>query len=160
MKPSCKCSTMNIQTQTSTHAQRRKIETSFGEWTWDLWVPFNSLAFLSYSFASTETIRRKRFLLKRNMSETPCILKYSAISSWCCINPCIKVQILWLCDILDPYKIKTITYRTEVKTNMLDIEYVQKNKCIILPGWLWIGLFLNNYDLGEKEKTNIGNHMN
>lgn len=35
-----------------------------------------------------ETIRRSRFFLKRNITETPFLLKYSTISLWCSINPC------------------------------------------------------------------------
>lgn len=68
--------------------EREKRETSSVECTWDLWVPFKSLASLSYEFASTDIILRSRFLRKRNIAETPLFLKYFTISLWCSIKPC------------------------------------------------------------------------
>jgi len=50
-------------------------KTSSWEWTWALWVPFSCLAIRSWSFPSNETHRRRRFLLKRNITETPLRLK-------------------------------------------------------------------------------------
>lgn len=78
-------------TSTSMHMTGRTMrerETSSVECTWDLWVPFKSLASLSYEFASTDIILRSRFLRKRNIAETPLFLKYFTISLWCSIKPC------------------------------------------------------------------------
>lgn len=86
---------IRIYNWTSIFSKRKKLmlkalrerETSWGECTWDLWVPFNSLASRSYKFARTEIILRRRFLRKRNIIETPRVLKYSTISVWCCMRP-------------------------------------------------------------------------
>ena len=73
--------------------RERERETSSGECTWDLWIPFNGLASRSYKFARTDIILRRRFLRKRNITETPRVLKYSSISAWCCIRPCNNIVI-------------------------------------------------------------------
>lgn len=57
--------------------RRGRERTSSGECVWDLWVPFNILACASWEFARIETIRRSKFLRKRNIAETPLLLKYS-----------------------------------------------------------------------------------
>lgn len=66
----------------------RERETSCGECTWDLWVPFNNLAQRSQEFASTETMRRRRFLRKRKITETRRWVKYCPISIWSSNTPC------------------------------------------------------------------------
>lgn len=72
-----------------------EIGTSWWDWTWALCVPLRGLAYVSYVFASNEINLRRTFFRNINITYTPLLMKYSSISLWYSVNPCIYLKITY-----------------------------------------------------------------